>query len=252
MCLNTLLYRMEMEAARIEEILGATAEAHAWRHRAERRQAAIDRYLWDEKTGLYLDYNFETKQRRHYEFATTFYPLWAGLASREQARRVRANLALFEAPGGLLTSTRVTGNQWDAPFGWAPLQMIPADGLRRYGYAADADRVSRKFLGLVTKEFEEHGTIVEKYDVRRRESDVEAGIRFGYAANQIGFGWTNAAYLDLLAGLEKKPVRPRRVRGGRVASAREEDVLLAGGEVRRELLRASEVAPGLGQEARLP
>jgi hypothetical protein len=97
--------------------------------------------------------------------------------------------------------------------------MIGVAGLRRYGYAADADRVARKFLGLVTKEFEEHGTIVEKYDVRRRESDVEAGIRFGYAANQIGFGWTNAAYLDLLKGLERKR-RPRAApRRGRVASA---------------------------------
>jgi alpha,alpha-trehalase len=251
-CLNTLLYRMEMEAARVEEILGATAESHAWRHRAERRRVAIDRYLWDEKTGLYLDYNFETKQRRKYEFATTFYPLWAGLASPEQARRVRENLALFEAPGGVLTSTRVTGNQWDAPFGWAPLQMIPADGLRRYGYAADADRISRKFLGLVTKEFEEHGTIVEKYDVRRRESDVEAGIRFGYAANQVGFGWTNAAYLDLLAGLEKKPAKPRRVRAGRMARSGGSDPLLASGEVGGELLRAREMASGLGRLARLP
>lgn len=218
-CLNALLYRMEMEAARIEDALGAPGTAQEWRHRAEKRQAAVDRYLWDEQAGLYFDYNFETRQRRKYEYATTFYPLWAGLASKDQARRVRANLGLFEAPGGLLTSTRVTGNQWDAPFGWGPLQMIGVAGLHRYGYAADADRVARKFLGLVTKEFEEHGTIVEKYDVRRRESDVEAGIRFGYAANQIGFGWTNAAYLDLLKGLERKP-RPRVApRGGRVAGA---------------------------------
>jgi hypothetical protein len=80
--------------------------------------------------------------------------------------------------------------------------MMGLDGLRRAGFEADADRVSKKFLALVAKEFEEHGTIVEKYDVQRRESDVEAGIKFGYAANQIGFGWTNAAFLDLLAGLE--------------------------------------------------
>ena len=196
-CLNTLLFRMETEAARIEETLGNAAGAAEWRRRAEARHAAVDKYLWDAPSGLYLDYNFETKTRRKYEFATTFYPLWAGLASKAQAARVRLNLKLFEAPGGLLTSTRVTGNQWDAPFGWAPLQMIPADGLRRYGFGADADRVSRKFLELVTKEFEEHGTIKEKYDVQRRESDVEAGIKFGYAANQIGFGWTNAAYLEM-------------------------------------------------------
>ena len=98
--------------------------------------------------------------------------------------------------------------QWDAPFGWAPLQLIAVEGLRRYGYQADADRIARKFIALVTKEFEEHGTIVEKYDVRRRESDVAADIKFGYSANQIGFGWTNAAFLDLLAGLERK-ARPR-------------------------------------------
>jgi alpha,alpha-trehalase len=219
-CLNTLLYRMETEAARIEDTLGNVPGAREWRRRAEARQAAVDRYLWDEPSGLYLDYNFETKTRRKYEFATTFYPLWAGLTSKARAARVRANLKLFEAPGGLLTSTRVTGNQWDAPFGWAPLQMIPADGLRRYGYGTDADRVSRKFLGLVTKEFEEHGTIVEKYDVRRRESDVEAGITFGYAANQIGFGWTNAAYLDLLAGLEPRARKPAASRAYPFAKSR--------------------------------
>ena len=80
--------------------------------------------------------------------------------------------------------------------------MIPATGLRNYGYDEDASRLARRFIGLVTKEFEEHAAIVEKYDVERRESDVSAGIKFGYAANQIGFGWTNGAFLDLLAGLE--------------------------------------------------
>jgi alpha,alpha-trehalase len=230
-CLNTLLYRMETEAAQIEEALGAPATAREWRKRAETRRAAVDRYLWDQDSGLYLDYNFETKQRRKYEFATTFYPLWAALASKEQARRVRDNLKLFEAEGGLLTSTRVTGNQWDAPFGWAPLQMIPVRGLRHYGYTEDADRVARKFLALVTKEFEEHGTIVEKYDMRRRESDVEAGIKFGYAANQIGFGWTNAAFLDLLAGLTVKPL-PR----------------VAGAPVRREVRGEARVPRGRGPD----
>ena len=115
---------------------------------------------------------------------------------------MRENLHRFEAPGGVLTSTNASGNQWDAPFGWAPLQMIAVEGLRRYGYADDASRLAGKFLSLVVKEFEEHGTIVEKYDVRRRESDVSADIRFGYSGNQVGFGWTNGVFLELLAGLE--------------------------------------------------
>jgi alpha,alpha-trehalase len=101
----------------------------------------------------------------------------------------------------MLTSTQTTGNQWDAPFGWAPLQLLGVEGLRRSGYKAEADRLARKFVALVAKEFAEHGTMVEKYDVRRSQSDVSAGIRFGYTTNEVGFGWTNAAFLELLAGL---------------------------------------------------
>ncbi len=200
-CLNTLLYVMEDDAARIAETLGDAAAAGMWRGRAASRRALINRLMWDEQAGLYYDYNVRTRQRRRYDFATTFYPLWAGIASQAQAARVRENLKRFEAPGGLLTSTEVTGNQWDAPFGWAPLQMIAVGGLRRYGFHDDANRIAAKFVSLVAKEFDEHGTIVEKYDVRRRESDVAADIKFGYSANQVGFGWTNGVVLDLLAGM---------------------------------------------------
>jgi alpha,alpha-trehalase len=202
-CLNTLLYQMEDDAARINSLLRHEAAANEWRARALERKNAINRLLWDPDAGLYFDYNVETKRRRHYEFATTFYPLWAGIASPEQARRVVSNLPRFEAPGGVLTSTQTTGSQWDAPYGWAPLQMMAVDGLRRYGYDADADRLARKFVSLVVDDFDAHGTIVEKYDVRRRSSDLGAGIRFGYASNEVGFGWTNAAVLDLLAGLNR-------------------------------------------------
>jgi alpha,alpha-trehalase len=131
------------------------------------------------------------------------------------------NLPLFEAPGGILTSTQVTGNQWDAPFGWAPIQLIAVEGLRRYGYQAEADRIARKFISLVTKEFEEHGTIVEKYDVKRRESDVAADIKFGYSGNQVGFGWTNGVFVELLAGLEaSRAARPAARLGAPVSEPR--------------------------------
>jgi alpha,alpha-trehalase len=202
-CLNTLLYVMEDDAARIMETLGDRSAASAWQSRAASRRDLINRLMWDDASGLYYDYNIRTRRLRRYDFATTFYPLWAGIASPAQAARVRANLERFEAPGGLLTSTEVTGHQWDAPFGWAPLQMIAVAGLRRYGFDDDANRIAAKFVSLVEKEFREHGTIVEKYDVRRRESDVAADIKFGYSANQIGFGWTNGVVLDLLAGMRR-------------------------------------------------
>jgi alpha,alpha-trehalase len=124
-----------------------------------------------------------------------------GLASESQARRVVENLSIFEAPGGIFTSTHVTGNQWDAPFGWAPLTLIAVQGLYRYGYHAEGDRIAHKFLAMVIKEFQRHKTLVEKYDVERCSANVSDEISFGYSSNEVGFGWTNGAVLELLAAL---------------------------------------------------
>ena len=200
-CLNSLLYLMETETAEIMQLLGRAGDASVWLSRARTRRTQINRLMWDSEDGLYYDYNVAEKRVRRYPFATTFYPLWAGIADRAQAARVVANLHRFERPGGLLTSTNVTGSQWDAPFGWAPLQLIAVNGLRRYGYNKEADRLAVNFLSLVLKEFIAHNTIVEKYDVEARKSQLGAGLKFGYTSNEIGFGWTNAAFTELYAGL---------------------------------------------------
>jgi alpha,alpha-trehalase len=200
-CLNSLLYLMETDSAEILKILGRPREARLWTKRAEERKQSINRLMWDEHDGLYYDYNFARKELRRYPFVTTFYPLWVGIADRRQAARLVANLHLFERPGGLLTSTYVSGSQWDAPYGWAPTELIAIQGLRRYGYNKEADRVTANFLSTILKEFIQHNTIVEKYDVERRESEVSAGLKFGYKSNEIGFGWTNAAFTELYAQL---------------------------------------------------
>jgi alpha,alpha-trehalase len=203
-CLNSLLYLMERGAAEIMTLLGRQAEAGAWARRAEERRRRVNRLMWDERDGLYYDYNFVEKRVRRYPFVTTFYPLWAGIASPKQAARVAANLHLFERAGGLQTSTTASGNQWDAPFGWAPMQMIAVKGLRRAGYAKEANRVAANFLSMIVKDFIEHNVIVEKYDVERRTSSLGAGIRFGYDYNVIGFGWTNAAFTEMYAELPER------------------------------------------------
>jgi alpha,alpha-trehalase len=202
-CLNALLYKMEQDMAEINEVLGHLEITQQWRSRAQERQQRIDKFLWDEEAGLYFDYNFSTNDRRQYEFATTFYPLWVGLASKEQAQRVVQNLDKFEAEGGLLTSTHVSGNQWDAPFGWAPLHLIAVQGMYRYGYAEDAGRIARKFIAMLAKEFEKDGTLLEKYDVCACSSNVSNEIFFGYSSNEVGFGWTNAVFLELLELLDR-------------------------------------------------
>lgn len=146
---------------------------------------------------------------RRYAFLTTFYPLWAGIASQEQAAAVERNVPRFERPGGLATSTLDSGNQWDLPFGWAPLEMIAVEGLRRYGFNSDAGRISQEFLSLVRDEYLKVGFIVEKYDVVRRGTD-SSSIRFGYQSNQAGFGWTNAVYTRLLDELPAEKQRSLR------------------------------------------
>jgi alpha,alpha-trehalase len=195
-CLNSLLYKTEKDLEQMASLLGRTAEAQSWRDAAMRRQQVMHSLMWDAQRGMFFDYDFEKKQRSTYEFATTFYPLWAGLATKAEAAGVQRNLAKFERAGGLLTSTRVTGVQWDAPYGWAPLQLIPIAGLRRYGFTADADRLSRAFMSNIAENFRRDGTIREKYNVVTRSS--ETPVTAGYQTNVIGFGWTNAVFLELM------------------------------------------------------
>jgi len=203
-CLNSLLYKTEKDLEQISLWLGHGEEAEKWKQRAEARRKLIARYLWNQEQGLFFDYNFQTSRLSTYRYASTFYPLWAGLATAEQAKAVVDNLKVFERPGGLPMSTEESGAQWDLPYGWGNIEMVAIDGLRRYGFNADADRVSYEFLSTVAENFRRDGTIKEKYNVVTRSS--EAHVELGYEMNVVGFGWTNAAFLELLHGLSREMV----------------------------------------------
>jgi alpha,alpha-trehalase len=203
-CLNSLLYKTEKDMEQISRWLGHRADSERWAGRAQERKRLISRYLWSSERGFFTDFNFQTAQKSSYEYATMFYPLWAGLATPEQAKAVVGNLKGFEQPGGLPMSTQDTGAQWDLPYGWGNIEMLVVDGLRRYGFSADADRVSYEFLSAVAENFRRDGNIREKYNVVTRSS--EAHVELGYQMNVVGFGWTNAAFIELLHGLPKEMV----------------------------------------------
>jgi len=198
-CLNSLLYKAEVDLAEMAQLLGDSHEARRWRALARYRKQLVNRYLWNRKKGMYFDYDLETGSRSTYDYATTFYPLWVGLATSKQAKAVVRNLPAFEQLGGIAMSSQVTGVQWDKPYGWAPLQMIAVEGMRRYGFNSEADRVSKKFLATVFESYRREGTIREKYNVVTRTT--EANVTAGYQANVVGFGWTNAAFLVMLRAL---------------------------------------------------
>ena len=203
-CLNSLLYKTERDLEQISLWLGHAEDAKKWNLLAEKRKKLITQYLWNQEQGLFFDYNFQTSRMSNYRYATTFYPLWAGLATPEQAKAVSGNLNVFNQPGGLPMSTFESGAQWDLPYGWGNIEMLAIEGLRRYGYNAEADQVSYEFLSTVADNFRRDGNIREKYNVVTRSS--EAHVELGYEMNVVGFGWTNAAFLELLHGLPKEMV----------------------------------------------
>jgi alpha,alpha-trehalase len=198
-CLNSLLYKTETDLTTMADTLGKKEDAARWRKLADDRKARMNQLFWNASKGMFFDYEFETQKQSSYTYVTTFYPMWAGLASPEQARAIEKNLQIFEQPGGLDMSPTESGGQWDHPYGWAPMQLVGIEGLRRYGFNDDANRVAYKFLSTVAENFRRDGTIREKYNVVTRSS--ETTVTAGYHMNIVGFGWTNGVFLELLQKL---------------------------------------------------
>jgi alpha,alpha-trehalase len=207
-CLNSLLYKAETDMERFATLLARPAEAQKWHDRSMARKAAINKYLWNSQAGLFLDYDFVHNRQSDYRYASTFYPLWAGVATSDQATAVAGNLKTFERPGGIAMSDRITGVQWDLPYGWAPLQLLSVEGLRRYHFQQEARRIATKFVETVSQNFQRDGTIREKYNVVTRSS--ETNITAGYKANVVGFGWTNGVVLELLPELNEPQSKVNR------------------------------------------
>ena len=194
-CLNSLLYRYERDLEHLALLLGNVKDAAHWDRRSQARAAAIQRYLWRPKDGVFADFDFVHARTSSYVFITSLYPLWGGFATREQAAKMVATLNLFERPGGLSTSNTNTGLQWDEPFGWAPTNWIAIAGLEAYGLRVDAARIAQHFEDTVDAGFAADGAIREKYNVVAGNSNVK--VSAGYTTNEIGFGWTNAIYLKM-------------------------------------------------------
>lgn len=196
-CLNSLLYKYERDMAAFAADIGRPAESKRWLYRAMIRKELMNRFLWNDKQGTFLDYNAVTRQASQYRYSSEFYPLWAGLASQNQAIRIRGQLRIFEQADGLAMSANSSGTQWDLPFGWAPAHWFAIEGLKRYGFLQESSRLASKFLHTVEKNYDGDGTIREKYNVADGTAEVQ--VTTGYKSNVVGFGWTNGVYSRLSA-----------------------------------------------------
>lgn len=197
--LNALLYKYEADFAWVARELGDEAEAAKWDEAARARKDTMNKLMWDRLRGMYFDYNYVRGKRGSVSSLATFFPMWAGMVTNEQAATLVKALRRFENKGGLATTDVlpvgqfVIGSmptQWAYPNGWAPLQYITIRGLERYGYHEDAKRIAMKWLKGNLQWFNNNGVFLEKYNVVSPDKPPVKGVY----PSQTGFGWTNAVF----------------------------------------------------------
>jgi alpha,alpha-trehalase len=193
--LNCLLVHLEQTIAEAYRLKDNPGAAQHYALLAEKRKQAIQQYCWDNEQGFYVDYDFIEKKQKKLLTLAGLFPLYLTIATEEQAKRVAENIKIkFLRPGGVVTTLETTGQQWDAPNGWAPLQWITIRGLENYGHAELAREIAERWIQLNKDVFRRTGKLMEKYNVE--DTNLEAGG--GEYAGQDGFGWTNGVLLALL------------------------------------------------------
>jgi alpha,alpha-trehalase len=212
--LNSNLYIYEQNFAWIEKQLGIS-DGEKWEEKAQVRKDLINKYCWDESRGLYLDYDYINKRTSKVASVMTFAPLYANIASHQQAGQVVANMNLLESEWGLVTTEDAKEEriyQWDHVGVWAPMQSLTIIGLDNYGFKSDAKRVAMKYLDLVANNFispnpawylndkkdtikRSKGLVFEKYTREGKINDREykANTMMGWSAGTFAFAF---AYLN--------------------------------------------------------
>ncbi len=203
--LNCLLYRLEQvlqiaytKASAAQPGLEAknNAKAAEYGQKSLDRRKAIEAYCWNETMGMYADYHWVKGAQTDNITMAGMYPLFFGVADGARANRQKNTaIAHLLKGGGFLTTTETTGQQWDAPNGWPPMQWIGISGLERYGFHAEAEDAGRRWIKLNTDVFSGTGKMMEKYNV----SDTNLAAGGGEYPSQDGFGWTNGVLLKLMA-----------------------------------------------------
>lgn len=220
--LNAYLYKYEKDFALAAEILGDREEAKKWEEKAAVRKKAMH-ILWNDDEGFFYDYGYGFQQISHYFSLASFTPLWAGIATPAQVKRMLTHLPKFETPYGLTIGAKISlakpidlskiqyryhsaieeivkPKQWDYPNIWSPLEYLTVIGLLRYGYNVEAKRIMKNSVKTHARLFRQYNTFFEKIDGSTGKPSV------GYAyAMQEGFGWTNAIfyrYIQILDALD--------------------------------------------------
>ncbi len=194
--LNCLLLSLEQTLALAYELKGEAVKSIQWVQTAEKRKQAIEKYCWNEAIGFYMDYDWQQDKQKTAITLAGVSPLYFKITDAEKAARI--SLLIEEKmlkDGGVVTTLETTGQQWDAPNGWAPLQWMTIKGLENYGYSTLAKEIARRWIQLNTDVFKRTGKLMEKYNV----TDIHLEAGGGEYEGQDGFGWTNGVLLALIS-----------------------------------------------------
>ncbi|HEX3235549.1 MAG TPA: alpha,alpha-trehalase TreA [Gemmatimonadales bacterium] len=196
--LNSLLYHTERTIAALRRLRGRTGDAQMaarFDQAAEARRRALLAAAYDPETGFFYDVRWRTGERvTDRPTLAAVVPLYFGLATPDQGRGVAARLEHdFLKPGGFVTTLVASGQQWDAPNGWPPLEWLTIEGVRRYGRGDLADLARERWLGLNRRTYRSARKMTEKYDV----VDLSRPAGGGEYPTQDGFGWSNGVALAL-------------------------------------------------------
>ncbi len=197
--LNSIMHHFEMMLGRILESQGRSKEASMYVLRAGHRRRVLQSLFFDEESGLFVDLSLSDLRTTGRQSLATMYPLFFGVATPQQAasvaRRVHSDFLL---DGGWVTTLADTGQQWDYPNGWAPLQWVTYCGLENYGFQDEATAGAQRWVENNLAVYAERGCFLEKYNVESRGLE---GVGGEYSV-QHGFGWTNAVLIRLMSKLD--------------------------------------------------
>ena len=192
--LNCLLFYLEKTLSEIYQYVGNNARAGQFLLLANQRKASIKKFCWDEERKFFFDFDFILQRQKQPYTAAAAFPLFVEIATPDQALAVEVILKRdFLKANGLTTTLNHSGQQWDAPNGWAPLQWIGFKGLRNYGFEETAAQIRKNWLSIIDKVFSSTGKMTEKYNVWSHEGKAGGGEY----PNHDGFGWTNGVYLAM-------------------------------------------------------
>lgn len=190
--LNSILYDLELTLSEAYAHNSFSEPSIYFLEKAEKRRKAMIKNLWNDDVKFFMDYDSEANKSTKIMSLAGIYPLYFKIATEEQAQHVHRHVInSFLQAGGVVTSLHESGQQWDFPNGWPPLQYLTYVGLRNYGFDETAEELKKRWIATNDNVFKQTGKMMEKYNV----VDPDSPAGGGEYPNQDGFGWTNGIYL---------------------------------------------------------